>query len=59
MFCLISFLMVFITIIQVESGDLTNWQALIYALYAFSMFYHTSKDYWDYSKYTEKKKGGK
>lgn len=59
MFCLISFLMVFITIIQLESGDLTNWQALIYALYGLLMFYHTSKDYWDYSKYMEKKKGGK
>lgn len=59
MLCVISFLMIFITIIQLESGDLTNWQGGMYALYGLLMFYHTSKNYWDYSKYTEKKKGEK
>lgn len=50
MLAIISFLIVFITIIQLDSGDLTNWQAVIYAFYGLLMFYHTSKPFWEYKE---------
>ena len=58
MLCVISFLMIFITIIQLESGDITNWQAALYGLYSLLMFYHTSKPYWNYEETKNIKKKG-
>lgn len=53
MFCAISFIFILFIVGQLESGQITTWQGLIYGSYGLLMFYYTMKPY------IEEKKGGK
>lgn len=48
MFCLISFIFIFLIVSQLETGTISYMQAIIYGSYGLLMFYHTSKPYWYY-----------
>lgn len=55
MFCLISFIFIFIIVGQLEVGVINLGQAITYGAYGLLMFYYTSKPYWSENR----KKGGK
>ena len=55
MLTIISFIFIFIVVGQLESGDITSGQAILYAAYGLLMFYHTSKKYWNYTENTKNK----
>lgn len=54
MFCLISLLFILYIVGQLETGQITTCQSLIYSGYALLMLYYTMKPYIE-----EQKKGGK
>ena len=56
MFCLMSFIFVFVIVGQLEAGSITTVQAIFYEAYVLLMFYHTSKSYWKCEKSKENKK---
>lgn len=55
MLCLISFIFIFIILMQYANGQITILQYVLYGVYGLLMFYHTSKPYWDYEEYQKNK----
>lgn len=47
MFCLFSFIFLFIITSQLENDAISIQQYLFYSIYGILMFYYTSQKYWD------------
>ena len=47
MFCLFSFIFLFVIISQLENDVISIQQFLFYSIYGTAMFYYTSKKYWN------------
>ena len=54
MYCLLSFIFIFVVVAQAETNAITVGQAMLYGIYGLAMCYHTSKPYW-----SENQKKGK
>ncbi len=59
MFCVISFIFIFVIVAQLEGGSITVGQAIFYGFYGLLMFYYTSKPYWNYEEYEKNRKNKK
>lgn len=46
MLCFFSLIFIFVIVAQIESGDISTWQAFFYGTYGLIMFNETSKPYW-------------
>lgn len=47
MFCLFSFIFLFVIISQLENDVISIQQFLFYSIYGILMFYYTSQKYWN------------
>lgn len=59
MLAIISFIFLLIIIGQFESNIINTSQVIIYSIYGFIMFYHTSKPYWNYKDVNRKTKNNR